>query len=756
MPISTDERLYDLMTPLGEDALLVQAMNGRERISQPFEFQLMLASEHEDIKPEDLLGQRASLRVYTREDERHWTGLIASFERMSETRETDADTEITRYQCLIVPWFWFLRHHEDSRIFQDMSIPKIVETVFQDFGFGDYEIQLSGDYPDLVYCTQYRETSFNFVSRLLERAGIHYFFRHEEDVDIMVLTDNHAHNPMLEPSSVRFHDQILLEDEDGISALHRRLAVRTGRFVATDYDFTRPSTDLQVSINSLIQAGNNADYERYHHPGGYTEREEGEQLTRVQMEAEEADYETLDGASNVRAMTSGHAFELYDHPVSEMNEKYLIIAVEHKGTNNLGESGADTASTYSNKLLIMPLRVVYRAPLTTPRTRVQGPQTAVVTGPKGEEIYSDEYGRIKVHFFWDRRSGRNDKSSCWLRVAQIWAGRQWGAMFIPRIGQEVIVDFLDGDPDSPIVVGSVYNGENMPPYALPAEQTKSTIKTMSSKGGEGFNEIRFEDKKGEEQIFIHAQHDSDLRIRNDSRNNVGQDMHRTIGNDFINEMGRDRHDTIKHDRIAHIVNEDHLRIDGQQAIVVGGTQSVEVQDAVGESYKSHIENVQQSYTLKAGMNVVIEAGVQLSLKVGGSFIDISASGIAIKGPMVMINSGGGPASAESGKMSSPLKPLKPTAATTAEPGTLPKSGGDSKEKSHDPASKEAQDKTHMIEIELKDEDGQPVAGERVKVKLPNGRIARKTTNKQGLAVIKNIDPGNCEISFPGLDDKAWE
>ena len=756
MPISTAERLFDLSTPLGDDVLLVQRFEGRECLSTPFRFRLTLASEQEDIQPDELLGKRVTLRVYTDEDERHWTGWVASFERAGEARDTDSDTRATRYLCEIVPWFWFLQLHEDSRIFQNQSIPEIVEALFKEFQFSDYELHLTGSYPPLVYCTQYQETTFNFISRLLERAGIHYFFRHEEDAEIMVLTDNRDNNPKLESETLPFHQQILLEERDGISWLSRRYASRTGRYVTSDYDFTKPSTDLKVSINSLIRTGNNADFERFRHPGGYTELTEGDQLTKVEIEAEEAEYETLEGSSNVRMLTPGYVFTLEDHPIEAMNEEYLIVSVDHSGTNNLSDLGGGEPSTYSNRFTVIPHRVTYRAPLKTPRARVRGPQTAVVTGPKSEEIYTDEYGRIKVHFFWDRRSKRNEKSSCWLRVAQVWAGRQWGAMFIPRIGQEVIVDFLDGDPDRPIVVGSVYNAENMPPYALPAEQTKSTIKTMSTKGGEGFNEIRFEDKKGSEQLFINAQKDMDLRVGNDRRTAIERDDHLVVERHRHADVHGNSHEHVKQDRIAEIGGDDHVTIAGLQTISIAGSQSLKVDGQVGESFKTHSESVTTNYYLNAGANVVIEAGAKLSLKVGGSFIDISAAGIFIQAPMVMINSGGGPASGIAASLVAPAKPVIAKLATRADPGKVFEGGGDGDEPEHDPDAEENQDKTHYIEVQLVDEEGNPVTGERVKFKLPNGKIATRITNEEGVAKVVRIDPGNCEISFPGLDDKAWE
>ncbi|MBT2744824.1 MULTISPECIES: type VI secretion system tip protein TssI/VgrG [unclassified Lysobacter] len=762
MPLSTQHRMFLLRCPLGEDALLVRGVQGREALSRPFEFSLDLISDRDDIQPEDVIGKRSTLCIETMDGERHFTGLMSRFSRVGATPAPEgAEGEFYAYECDLVPWLWFMLQHEDSRIFQDKSIPDIVEEVFKQFQFTDYELRLSGEHPPLTYCAQYRETNFAFISRLLERAGIYYFFRHEPESETLVLTDNRDHNPRLEPDALPFHDLAMAEASDCVTALKRRERIHTGRVVLRDYDFERPSTDLEISVDSLVHIGDNSNYERFVHPGGYTDRALGEGLARVMIESEEADQDLLDATSDVRTLMPGHVFGLERHPEDALNEDYLVVAVEHRGRNNLG---SDQDSGYDNRFSMIPHRVQYRAPLATRKAHLRGPQTAVVVGPPGEEIHTDKYGRVKVKFRWDRTPTADDKSSCWLRVAQMWAGKQWGAMFVPRIGMEVLVDFLEGDPDQPIVVGCLYNGENMPPYALPAEATKSTFKTYSSKGGEGFNEVRFEDKKGEEQLFLHAQKDMDVRVGKDRREWVENDRSLVVKRDRLEETHRSHHSFVKKDRIGEIEGDDHLSLKGKQAIRIAGSKSLKVDGAVGESFQSHSEQVATNYYLNAGANVVIEAGVMLTLKVGGNHVTISPAGVAIVGAMVLVNSGGAPASGSAASLVPPLAVTAATAAANAKPGQKPEASplGDKRpgkppdRSNYDPDSDENKDKTHWIEVELVDESGRPVAGERVQITLPDGSISGGTTDEKGLLKVANIDPGDCQIGFPDLDKDAWE
>ncbi|HST45687.1 MAG TPA: type VI secretion system tip protein VgrG, partial [Luteimonas sp.] len=546
MALSTRDRMFVFASPLGEDALLVHGMEASEALSQPYHVRLALVAEQPDVASGDLVGKRASLRVETPDGERFWTGVVSRFVETGRIATPQGENaELFGYGCELVPWVWHLLHHEDSRIFQAQSVPDIVEAVFADFGYSDYELHLSGEHPPLPYCVQYRERNLDFIARLLEREGIHYFFRHDAETEVMVLTDNRDHAPRLDPDSVPFHATALAEDADSVTRLVRRQGTHTGRFVLRDYDFERPTADLEVAVDTVVRLPAIASHERFVHPGGYVDRDRGDALARVLMEAEEAGHETFDGEGNVRLLGTGSVFALVDHPDDARNIDYLVTAVEHRGSNNLGFGDG---AAYHNRFSVIPHAIPFRAPVTTPRPRVHGPQTAVVVGPAGEEIHTDKYGRVRVKFRWDRTPHADDRSSCWLRVAQMWAGRQWGAMFVPRIGMEVLVDFLEGDPDQPLVVGCLYNGDNMPPYELPAEATKSTLKTDSSKGGGGFNEIRFEDKKDAEQLFLHAQKDMDQRVGNDSREWVERDRSLVVKRDRLEEVHRSHHSFTKKDR----------------------------------------------------------------------------------------------------------------------------------------------------------------------------------------------------------------
>ena len=536
MPYSTRERTYILSTPLGEDELLISEFEGSERLSRPFHFTLTMRSERDDITPDKLVGKRVTLRVETADDERHWTGMVSTFTRLATQQVAGSSHDtMTTYRCEVVPWLWMLLLNEDSRIFQNLSIPDIVEKIFDDFHYSDYELQLNGSYQPLVYCTQYRETTFDFIARLLERAGIWYWFKHEAGSEKLILTDNADGSPDLATPSIRFALHGSYQEGDTISAFNRREQIRSGRIVMRSYDFEKPAADLETSVDTLVRIGDNSSFERYLHPGGYTDRGQGEQITRLLMEAEEASHATLDGASDARLLTPGYSFELEDHPEDDLNRKYLIVAVEHHGNNNLdGEAG----SSYRNSFAAIPREVTYRTAPATPRPRIDGIQTAVVTGPSGEEIYTDQHGRVKIHLMWDRWGTTDDKASCWARVVQGWAGNGWGSFTLPRIGMEVVVAFENGDPDHPLVIGCVYNGANAPPYALPGEATKSTFKTNSSKGGGGFNELRFEDKKGSEEIFLHAEKDLQVRIKNNSTETIGADRNLTVGHDRVQSVAQ--------------------------------------------------------------------------------------------------------------------------------------------------------------------------------------------------------------------------
>lgn len=666
--LSTSNRMFFVkLEEIEEDDLLIQEMSGTESVSQLFEFRLRLISARQDIDVRDIIGKSAILRIETPDidhmgGERHWNGYVTRFARSGRAPSTEDDPLYT-YECDIVPWFWFMTQHEDCRIFQNKTVREIIETIFGEFNYSDFKMELNEDHPTLEYCTQYHETSFDFISRLIEREGIHYYFRHNEDDDgetkhILVFTDNNDNNPKLDPDEYPFHHEGHSHGLDAISKLTLEQQMRTRKITLGDWDF-KQKRPVRENTPTVITIGQDRDLERYRYPGGFVESTDGQHLSRMIMEAEEASHLRLRGESQIRTLAPGHTFTLYDHTFDAFNIEYMILSVWHHGRNNLTGDGP---SDYGNGFTVHPHAVTYRAPLNTPKGLVRGPQTALVTGPSGEEIYTDEHGRIKVQFHWDRQGQYDDKTSCWIRVAQVWAGNGYGTLFIPRIGMEVVVDFLEGDPDQPLVTGCVYNGINKPPCDLPANATRSTMKTLSSKGGGGFNELRFEDKKDEEEIFLHAQKDLQTRVTEKATSFIGKDMHALVEENRYEQTTLDHHQTTKGKRFAYVEGDEHLKVTGDLKLQAErGSMNLDcASDFLAKSgMNAHI---------KGGTSVVLEAGLSISLKAGSNFINISPAGVSIVGTMVMINSGGSAQSATA--PDKPEKATEPEEAIKSDPGEV--------------------------------------------------------------------------------------
>src|SRR5208282_5403170 len=445
------------------------------------------------------------------------------------------------------------------------------------------------------------------------------------------------------------------QKEDIVQSWGAEQELRPGKYALNDYNFQTPSTSLMANVQTVDQIGGNTKYEIYDYPGIYTKKSDGDDLTKVRMEEEEAVHYLLTGSGNCRSFASGYKFHLDDHPRRDQNGDYLLTEVTHSASvgDSYSGSGGDSEETYSNHFACIAVSIPFRPQRLTPKPVVQGLQTAVVVGPSGEEIYTDKYGRVKVQFFWDREGKKNDQSSCWVRVSQPWAGKNWGSINIPRIGQEVIVEFLEGDPDRPIITGRVYNAEQMPPYTLPDNQTRTTFMTRSTKGGSSsnYNELRFEDKKGSEQLFLHAEKDMDVRVKNDSREYVAND----------------RSLIVKGNQNESVDGDQNITISGNQAEKVAQNLSLQVGQNLNEkSGQNFAHDAGMEIHLKAGMNVVIEAGLELTIKASGGFINIGPAGVAISGTLVLINSGG---AAGSGSGSSPQDPKKPDEADDGSKGT---------------------------------------------------------------------------------------
>lgn len=648
MPYTQDYRMIQVATPLGKDVLLLQGFRGQEGISELFRFELTMHSENRAIALDSLVGKNVSVKiVHDNGKERHVHGIVSSF------TQGGSSPNFAHYHATVVPWLWLLTRTTDCRIFQNMSVPDIIQKIFQERNFTDFKNKLHGSYKPREYCVQYRESGFNFVSRLMQEEGIFYFFQHEADKHTLVLADDlNEFKPCPDQPAARYESaagsgltqQVVTDWSIGQE-------VRPGKYSVTDFNFEKPTLDLTSSVD-----GSDAlKFEIYDYPGEYATKDEGERLVGLRMQEEDTPRVVVSGASTCRGFTSGYRFDLQGHYRRDLNKAYVLTSVHHAADagSNYDPSGQDVSLSYVNHFQCIPHTTHFRPRRTAPVPVVHGTQTAIVVGPPGEEIYVDKYGRVKVQFHWDREGKNDDKSSCWIRVSQNWAGKRWGAMFIPRIGQEVIVDFIEGDPDRPIITGRVYNGGSMPPYALPGEKTKSTIKSYSSKGGGGFNEIRFEDAKGSEQIFVHAEKDEDKRVKNDRKEWVG----------------RDRHLIVKRDKLEKVEGDKHLQVTGDKNEKVGGGVSLKVGMDVNEKVGTKFAlQAGTEIHLKAGMNAVIEAGMSITLKAGGGFVVIGPTGVTISGTPVLINSGG---AAGSGSGSSPQTPKNPLEADKAEPGQKP-------------------------------------------------------------------------------------
>ena len=608
---SQDGRAFRVDTPLGKDELLLEGFSGHEAVSEPFSFNLELLSENDSVAASDLLGQAVtiSLRLADGSD-RAFHGLVRTF------RQLGTDEGLTNYEANVVPWLWFLSLAQDCRVFQQKSVLDIVEEIFGKYPDADYEIKVVGSYAPREYCVQYRESDLAFVTRLLEAEGIFYYFEHTDSGHKLTLTDDLS---MISPCPVQASFELSPApagwlEEDVITELYREHAVLSEKVTLRDYDYLKPSNNLETAQGSSSVA------EVYDYPGGYAELSEGERYATVSLQRRRATHEIVRGAGSGRTLTTGHTFDISGYYVDEVNQTYFVLGTWHSASGGGYRSG-ESEATYANQFECIPATVPYRPPLTAPKPMVRGSQTAVVVGPGGEEIYTDPdgHGRVKIQFHWDRLGASDENSSCWVRVSQAWAGKGWGALAIPRIGQEVIVDFLEGDPDRPIITGRVYNQDLMPPYELPANNTQAGIMSRSSKGGGGanFNEIRLEDKKGSEQLYIHAEKDKMVVVENDRDETVGHDETVGIGNDQSLDVGNDR--TIK-------VGKNHDESVGTgMSLSVGENRSMTIGKNLTERVGQNMDlSVDKDRSTSIGNDLTIEVSKDTKVTVGGKqFVSIA-------------------------------------------------------------------------------------------------------------------------------------
>ncbi len=727
-------------SPLGDDLILI-GFSGSEGMSQLFRFQLDLIAKHsKNVKFESLLGQPITVEIKIGKNKaRYFNGIC------STVQQNEADDSYAHYRVDVVPQLWLLARKAQSRIFQTLSVPDILKKVLEDIR---PELKLEGEFHPRDYCVQYRETDFNFASRLMEEEGMYYYFTHDAKGHKMVIANTPGGPDLPLGKEIQFQAQPPSGDDDpSIFDWGKLQELRSGKYTLWDHCFELPNKHLEADkeiapnvkvgeVTHQLKVAGNEKHEVYDYPGEYAQRfdgvspgggdraedvkkifEDNKRTVGIRMQEEAAQSILIDGASTCGHLLAGHQFTLKtlaDDKLAKLSKadgSYLITRVVHSASDAEYRSGKSKGFSYQNTFACIPADLVFRPRRRTKKPIIPGTQTATVvgSGQTDEEILTDKYGRVKVQFHWDRPGKHNHEknqetqgkykySSCWVRVAQVWAGKRWGASFWPRIGQEVIVSFLEGDPDRPIIVGSVYNAEQMPPYLGEGLDSKhkndnkiSGIKSNTTTGGEGFNEWRFDDTKDKEQFFLHAERNMDVRVKNecmervishrhmivgwksgdeegehkqggDQRELVHQDKHLNIKRDHVEKIegnvlltvgkgeakdGGNVDVIIEKDRKELVEKNEHLTVKKDRSESIGGAQSLTVGGDQNEKVgMNHNLEAGMNIHIKAGMALVLEAGIQLTLKVGGNFIDISPAGVAINGmPTVLINSGGAPGTA---------------------------------------------------------------------------------------------------------------
>jgi type VI secretion system secreted protein VgrG len=629
---SQEERLLEIKTTLGETELLLERFSGTEAVSAPFEFRCTLLSTLETVDLKSLLRTPATISLSLPDGtERPFHAIFRSLTQAEEGEGTETERQtagisnpsrdLTVYTAVLVPKIWFLGLDADCKIFQNMSVPDIVEKVLTDSGIRDFQFRAplrdKSRYPDREYCVQYRESSLNFISRLLEEEGIFYFFEHTATKHTIVFADNStilAPCPGQPSASYSFGQEGWVESkQEGVINLERIEAAHVGKSTLTDYFFEKPTLNLRANLATDNE-------EVFDYPGKYTTLEDGERYVRVRLEERETAQFVVNGSSICRAFRPGYNFKLKNHYRADTNQEYFLTSVVHTAYDSTYRQDTGQSHSYKNQFQAIPKSVPFRPQQQARKPVVRGPQPALVVGKAGEEIWVDKYGRVKVQFYWDRLGKKNENSSCWVRVAQIWAGKNWGWMTIPRIGQEVIVDFLEGDPDRPIITGRVYNADQMPPYALPANQTQSGIKSRSSKSGgtQNFNEIRFEDLKDQEMLTVHAEKDMETTVEHDDTQTVQNNRTIKVDGTHTENIVKDTKITIEQGNHSLTLNQ--------------GNQSVTL-DMGNQTTKLSMGN--QTTNLDLGQ-ATTEAMQSITLKVGANSIVIDQTGVTIKGIMITI------------------------------------------------------------------------------------------------------------------------
>ena len=626
--ITQDDRTISISDfALGKDTLLLARFSGTETISDLFEFTIDVFSENREILPEQIIAKAGTVSIHTKE-KRFFNGYISQIS-LGEINENN----LREYSLTMVPWLWFLTKTNNHRIFQEKTTKDIVTQVFKDLGFNDFEFKAQGG-NKREYCIQHNESDFHFISRLLEEDGIAYYFKHEEQKHMMVLVDQKNSYEDCKETDLEYTKGTNTQSQ--ISNWENGYNFNKGQWTLNDYNFKEPDKNLIVNTKTSSTFANNAKYEHYEYPDLY-DTSKGADLIKVRMEAEEVSINLIDAQSNCSSFYAGGAFKLAKHALKSEKGKYILVSVTHSvADTSYLVSSASESEGYSNSFKCMPSDVHFRPPQKHKRPVMQGPQTAIVVGPAGEEIYIDEHGRIKVQFIWDREGKKDENSTCFIRVVQSWAGNQWGSSFIPRMGHEVIVNFLDGDPDRPIVTGSVYNGKNKPVYS---SKTQSGIKTRSTKNAtaENYNELRFEDKKGGEQIYVHAEKNMDTQVENNETLTVDNDRTKTIKHDENSTIENDRNKSVNNNQTEKIKVDKTITVGGNHQETIKSNMTIHVDKDLKESVSgTYTENVTKDYSLRA-KTITMDADDKITIKTGSAQIVMKSNGdITISGKTINI------------------------------------------------------------------------------------------------------------------------
>lgn len=617
-----NERATVVQTPVGADLLTFTHLVGRDEISRCLAYTVGFVSSSPDIDPLKMLGGPVSIEGES--DPKRWfSGLVSEF------RLTRIEDRLAYYEAVIRPWLWFLGNTTDCRIFQNMSVIEIVEEVFSKYSTAKFEKRLQGSYPPREYCVQYDETDLDFVQRLLEHEGILYFFEHDEGKHTLVLADAMSKlkpAPGYEKVPYHFEGQGSRRDVEYITEWIPGSAVRPGAYVHTDYDFTKPGADLMAKsaqpFSHKLAAGEN-----YRQPGAHLDVGRGDSLAAIRREEIQAVHQRIAAVGTVRGLYSGCTFKLDGFPREDQNQEYLVVSAEYRLFDPGYRALADVESENFKAILgVAPTALPYRPPRVTTRPIMRGPQTATVVGPSGEEIFTDKYARVKVQFHWDRLGKKDQNSSCFVRVSQTWAGSGWGFIQIPRIGQEVIVDFIEGDPDLPIITGRVYNASQMPPYGLPGSATQSGWKSDSSKGGGGYNELMFEDKAGSELVNFQAQKDHNLLIKNDrtklvqhdQSDRIDHDAKHSVGHNLDEDVGNNKTVKVGVDQTTDIGSNDTETVGINRSLTVGSNETINIGSNSTETIGSnHTQTVAIVQTITVGAARVDSVGASETRSVGG-------------------------------------------------------------------------------------------------------------------------------------------